>query len=287
MKYYIVDDNIATVKSLANIIRSREIGEVCGYSTDPEAAMEEILEDRPDIVLVDLLMSEMDGISLVERLRKSGSGSAFVMLSKVTDKEMIGNAYKAGVEFFIHKPVNITEVEKVLGNVAEKIKMRRIMEDLRELFGEGGNKKEPAEDTLPEESPVNEELQSLDMIFNMLGMLGEKGTREIRDVYACMRDCGCGYDKVILSRVAEERGDSVKNLEQRIRRAMKKGLTNVASAALADYESEVFQIYGNYVFDFKSIRDEMDFLEGKSKSGGRVSISHFMEGLILYGNSIR
>lgn len=287
MKYYIVDDNIATVKSLANIIRSREIGEVCGYSTDPEAAMEEILEDRPDIVLVDLLMSEMDGISLVERLRKSGSGSAFVMLSKVTDKEMIGNAYKAGVEFFIHKPVNITEVEKVLGNVAEKIKMRRIMEDLRELFGEGGNKKEPAEDTLPEESPVNEELQSLDMIFNMLGMLGEKGTREIRDVYACMRDCGCGYDKVILSRVAEERGDSVKNLEQRIRRAMKKGLTNVASAALADYESEVFQIYGNYVFDFKSVRDEMDFLEGKSKSGGRVSISHFMEGLILYGNSIR
>lgn len=287
MKYYIVDDNIATVKSLANIIRSRDIGEVCGYSTDPEAAMEEILEDRPDIVLVDLLMSEMDGISLVERLRKRGSGSAFVMLSKVTDKEMIGNAYKAGVEFFIHKPVNIAEVEKVLNNVAEKIKMRRIMEDLRELFGEDGNKKGAVEDALPEESAVNEELQSLDMIFNMLGMLGEKGTREIRDVYACMRDCGCGYDKVILSRVAEERGDSVKNLEQRIRRAMKKGLTNVASAALADYESEVFQIYGNYVFDFKSVRDEMDFLEGKSKSGGRVSISHFMEGLILYGNSIR
>lgn len=287
MKYYIVDDNIATVKSLANIIRSRDIGEVCGYSTDPEAAMEEILEDRPDIVLVDLLMSEMDGISLVERLRKSGSGSAFVMLSKVTDKEMIGNAYKAGVEFFIHKPVNIAEVEKVLNNVAEKIKMRRIMEDLRELFGEDGNKKGAVEDALPEESAVNEELQSLDMIFNMLGMLGEKGTREIRKVYACMRDCGCGYDKEILSRVAEERGDSVKNLEQRIRRAMKKGLTNVASAALADYESEVFQIYGNYVFDFKSVRDEMDFLEGKSKSGGRVSISHFMEGLILYGNSIR
>ena len=77
MKYYIVDDNIATVKSLANIIRSRDIGEVCGYSTDPEAAMEEILEDRPDIVLVDLLMSEMDGISLVERL---GSAEAALPL---------------------------------------------------------------------------------------------------------------------------------------------------------------------------------------------------------------
>lgn len=37
MKYYIVDDNIGTVKTLENIIRSRGIGSVCGYSTDPDA----------------------------------------------------------------------------------------------------------------------------------------------------------------------------------------------------------------------------------------------------------
>ncbi|MGN0849165.1 MAG: DNA-binding domain-containing protein [Victivallaceae bacterium] len=282
MKFYFIDDDKNIRNILKLIITERNLGTVCGMADNGRDGLEDIAALKPDIVLVDLLMSEMDGISLVERLRETGSGSAFVMLSKVTDKEMIGNAYEAGVEFFIHKPVNIAEVEKVLNNVAEKIKMKRIMENLRELFGEDGNEKGS-----DEEASASDELQSLDMIFNMLGMLGEKGTREIRDVYACMRDCGCGYDKVILSRVAEERGDSVKNLEQRIRRAMKKGLTNVASAALADYESEVFQIYGNYVFDFKSVRDEMDFLEGKSKSGGRVSISHFMEGLILYGNSIR
>ena len=69
MKYYIVDDNIGTVKTLENIIRSRGIGSVCGYSTDPDAAIGEILEDKPDIVLVDLLMGGIDGITMVEAIK--------------------------------------------------------------------------------------------------------------------------------------------------------------------------------------------------------------------------
>ena len=60
MRYYIVDDNIATVKNLENIIISRNLGTVCGYSTSPEAAISEILEERPEIVLVDFLMEEID-----------------------------------------------------------------------------------------------------------------------------------------------------------------------------------------------------------------------------------
>ena len=38
MRYYLVDDNIAAVKVLQNIIRVRELGEVAGTSTDPETA---------------------------------------------------------------------------------------------------------------------------------------------------------------------------------------------------------------------------------------------------------
>ena len=78
MRYYIVDDNLATVKSLANIISSRKLGEVIGYSTDPEAAISEIMEDRPDIVLVDLLMGGMDGITLVQNIRSRRPDISFV-----------------------------------------------------------------------------------------------------------------------------------------------------------------------------------------------------------------
>ena len=134
--YYIIDDNIAIVKSLEKIIKLRELGNVCGCCTDPEEALEEILEERPDIVLVDLLMGGMDGITLMDRVKERIPEISFVMVSKVTDKEMVQQAYTAGVEFFIHKPVNLVEVETVLRNVADRIKMREVMGSLQDIFQE-------------------------------------------------------------------------------------------------------------------------------------------------------
>ncbi len=65
-----------------------------------------------------------------------------------------------------------------------------------------------------------------------------------------------------------------------------KGLTNVANLGIDDYSNEVFQVYANYVFDFKNIKDEMDFIKGSSSGGGRVNISKFIEGLLLYRKSL-
>ena len=39
MKYYIVDDNLATVKTLENIVHTRDLGTVSGFTTDPKTAM--------------------------------------------------------------------------------------------------------------------------------------------------------------------------------------------------------------------------------------------------------
>ena len=66
----------------------------------------------------------------------------------------------------------------------------------------------------------------------------------------------------------------------------KKRLTNVANLGIDDYSNEVFQVYANYVFDFKNIKDEMDFIKGSSSGGGRVNISKFIEGLLLYRKSL-
>ena len=110
MRYYIVDDEIGIVKALENIVESRGLGETVGYETDPEQAVKDILALNPDIVLADLLMSKMDGIELVGKVRARKPDITFIMISKVLDKDMIGQAYQAGVEFFITKPINIIEV---------------------------------------------------------------------------------------------------------------------------------------------------------------------------------
>ncbi|MBO5995586.1 MAG: DNA-binding domain-containing protein [Firmicutes bacterium] len=277
MRYYIVDDNIATIKSLQNIIITRNLGSILGYSTDPEAALTEILEDRPDIVLVDLLMGGMDGITLVEKIRAKNPNISFVMISKVTDKDMVQRAYTAGIEFFINKPVNLVEVETVLKNVSEKIKMKGIMGSIRDMFEDSGRE--------APKSSTKSRGNDCDILLGMLGMLGEKGVQDIRTIYRMMLEEDAPFDKSFMERAAKEQNDTVKNVEQRIRRAIKKGLSNAAAAGLDDYGSEVFTIYAPYVFDFKTLKDEMSLLEGKSASSGRVNISKFMEGLILYHNA--
>ncbi len=49
-----------------------------------------------------------------------------------------------------------------------------------------------------------------------------------------------------------------------------------------DYYNEVFQNYHYVVFDFESIRAEMDHLRGKRKDGGKANVDKFIEGLLVY-----
>lgn len=279
MKYYIVDDEIGTVKTLENIVEKRNLGDVIGYATDPEKALGEILALNPEIVLVDLLMSKMDGIALVDQIKTIRPLISFVMISQVADKGMIEQAYNAGVEFFINKPINIIEVEKVLHNVADKIKMNSIVSNIKGMFAET--------ESLKQKHQRREDvLREINVFLGLLGMLGEKGTSDILSVCQYLIEHDEEYSKAVLTQVAAEKLETSKNLEQRMRRAIKKGLANVANLGIDDYSNEVFQVYANYVFDFKNIKDEMDFIKGSSSGGGRVNISKFIEGLLLYRKSL-
>lgn len=282
MRYYLIDDEIGTVKTLENIVESRVGGDVIGYQTDPEKAVDEIIALRPDIVLVDLLMSRMDGIALVGKIKAMRSAISFIMISQVAEKGMIEQAYNAGVEFFIHKPINVIEVEKVLLNVENQIKMNSIMNNIKGMFADEAAE---AEEVKPREA--KDSLQEINMFLGLLGMMGEKGVADIQAVCRYLITSGGEYTKDVLNRIAEDQDDSLKNIEQRIRRAIKKGMNNVAILGIDDYSNEIFQVYANYVFDFKNLKDEMDYIKGNSPGGGRVNISKFIEGLLLYRNALK
>ena len=106
MNFYLVDDDSNIRNILKLIIRDRKLGNVCGSCGDPVEALEDISFAHPDIVIVDLLMPEMDGISFVSKLKQTNPNIAFIMLSQVSSKDMISDAYESGIEFYIHKPIN-------------------------------------------------------------------------------------------------------------------------------------------------------------------------------------
>ena len=277
MRYFIVDDNLATVKTLANIVKSKGMGEVTGYSQDPFEALERIQEESVDIVLVDFLMEGMDGITLVEKLRKRDKNLSFVMISKVSDKDMIQRAYKAGIEFYISKPVTLVEVQCVLNNVQEKKKMQGLVGNLRNILGQ---------EEEPVRAPREHGGHDIDLLLSSLGMLREKGTEDIRRIFAIMLREEKKYDRQILERVAAQLKEKEQNMEQRIRRVLRKGLRTAAVMGTEDPENDVFRVYAPYVFDFLTLKEEMGYVKSGSSQSARVSISNFLDGLMLYYKSI-
>ncbi len=66
-------------------------------------------------------MKEMDGITFIKEVKKFNREAAFIMISKLSDKSLVNQAYDAGVEFFVSKPINVLEIERVCQNIIERI----------------------------------------------------------------------------------------------------------------------------------------------------------------------
>ena len=75
-------------------------------------------------------MPGMDGISFVRKTASELQDTAYIMLSQVSNKDMISSAYEAGIEFFIQKPINAIEVESVLTRVTQSLAMKRTLNSM-------------------------------------------------------------------------------------------------------------------------------------------------------------
>lgn len=276
MKFYILDDLISSVKVMSNIIESSNLGEIIGTNTNSEKGVAEILAKKPDIVLVDLLMPVKDGITVVNEVREVNPDISFIMVSQVVDKNMISDAYNAGIEFFITKPNNRIEIENVIRRVIEKKQMETVLSGIRSVMGQPS----PASHQAVPEKSSDEFTAKVKKILGSVGMLGESGTKDILNVCSYLNRNNLNYDsKTTLNDYAAHLNEDPKSVKQRIRRAIKRGLTNVASLGIEDYYSDSFNEYSHTLFNFDTVRMEMDLLRGKSQYGGRPTIDRFFEGL--------
>ena len=79
-------------------------------------AAELIKREKFDAVFLDWLMPEMSGLELAEQVRwsKSNSRCPIIMLTGNTKREALQECFRAGINFFLQKPVSISEIERLL-----------------------------------------------------------------------------------------------------------------------------------------------------------------------------
>ena len=272
MKFYIVDDDKNIIRILSNIIEKNNNFEVVGSAVNGEAALHEIMIMKPDIVLVDLLMPVMDGNTLVKKLKEVNPHLSCIMISQVLDNQIRTESYNSGIEFFITKPINKIEVEKVITRVAETIEMNNTLSTIKQMF----KLNDKQDKDLTEQNIIK-----IKNILGTLGMLGEKGTNDIIKITLYLIEENISFNDYDFSSSENIFGDNSQIVKQRIRRAINKGLVNIANLGLDDYGNEILYNYGNILFDFANVKAEMDYINGKKRSGGKISLNKFFDGLVL------
>ena len=104
VKYLIVDDSVFARKSLAKMVESFG-GVVVGEAGDGCTAITEYARTRPDIVLMDITMPQMEGIEAVERIVQEHAEARIIMVSSVGYQDNILAALQKGARHFVQKPV--------------------------------------------------------------------------------------------------------------------------------------------------------------------------------------
>lgn len=274
MRIYIIEDDSSVISILEDIIEGENLGSVCGSTEDGRVDMEEVLALSPDLILIDLLMPEKDGIQWVKELKERGSASKFIMISQVSAKDLVAKAYQAGVELFIQKPINIIEIRQVVGNVAKQIENERKLETIQSMFATGVAQ--------PAASPKKQELsrQRIQHILSLLGMAGEKGAQDIVQICLILLQRHESVSQVGLGTLCAQLSESPKSMEQRIRRAVERGMYHLASLGVEDYANEYFTRYASRLFSFQEVRAEMAFIQGKGQRG-KVNLKKFLDGLLI------
>lgn len=280
LRFVVVDDDKLIRRMLQNIIEEYELGTIVAECDDGLQAQKIIEEAKPDIVLVDLLLPGQDGVTLINSLQAMRKIS-FIVISESGSQPMITMAYESGIEFFIHKPINVIEVVSVINKTKERRSLRQALDVISKAASEYVMPIKPLEST--ESGPK----KRIYRIYADLGILGEAGVNVIYQMTQVIENFtrAEAQDAYQLSdiyrQLAEKVGQDVKTIEQRVRRTIAKALQNVASLGVEDYYNEKFQAYSTSLFDFKEVRQEMNFIQGKSTYHGKINVKKFLEGLLF------
>ena len=135
----LVDDEEEVRKSIIRKIDWTAVGfAVVGDAENGEDALEKIENLEPDVVLTDIRMPYMDGLTLAERIRQKYPSMKIVIFSGYDDFEYAKQAIKLNVTEYILKPVNVEELTAILKriktNLDEEIEQKRNVNLLRENY---------------------------------------------------------------------------------------------------------------------------------------------------------
>ena len=139
VRVLLVDDDALVRSGLRTILSSAEDLEVVGEADDGARAVAAVREHRPDVVLMDIRMAEMDGITATAALRRLEQAPQVIVLTTFQADEQVMSALRAGASGFLVKdtpPADIIRAVRVVAS-GEAIISPSVTRTLLAHFAEG------------------------------------------------------------------------------------------------------------------------------------------------------
>lgn len=115
-KIYIADDHTLVANGFASILKSLGYDDVIVFTSGKELYAA-CLGKRPDLIFLDIHMTNWDGITTLKELRRNSFRMPIIILSMLAEKKIIENSIDEGANAYLHKSSNQDEIEDAISAV--------------------------------------------------------------------------------------------------------------------------------------------------------------------------
>lgn len=112
-RFLVVDDSAFARRNMTKILTSVG-GESAGSAGNGREAIEQYVKLKPDLVIMDITMPEMEGVEAVQGIIDRDASAKIVMVSSNGYQEVIKEALDSGAKHFLTKPVEPKQVASVV-----------------------------------------------------------------------------------------------------------------------------------------------------------------------------
>jgi len=133
MRILIVDDEAALRRSLELLLT--DAGYAVEAEGDPEHALQRAATEAFDLILCDVRMPGVDGLTFLRRYRAAGGDALLIMMSAYGGEDAALEAMREGAYDYLHKPFRADEVTLTVRKAEERERLRHEVETLRASLG--------------------------------------------------------------------------------------------------------------------------------------------------------
>ncbi|MFA7346379.1 MAG: response regulator [Desulfurivibrionaceae bacterium] len=138
IRLVVAEDDFLVCEEIKRILRGTTY-EIVGEAGNGGQAIRLVAELRPDAVLMDIKMPEMDGLEASRRITEECPCPIVIMTAYET-ADLVETASKAGVAAFLTKPPVLAEIDRAitiaLARHADLVELRRVNQELQTALGE-------------------------------------------------------------------------------------------------------------------------------------------------------